>query len=173
MDTETYKDKLIDKLINEFKTKFEEKIGIAPIISFTNFNFEQKKPISLEKLIEYVNTYIPDNLKKECISIEHKKSRNKYLYEIQQLRYIYTAIALRLGYDHAELASKINIHRTTSYVFYKEHLNLLEIDTNYNNFYNNVVKNLIISNLKNGNKLLQYSPEEFYNSESTLCIVLY
>jgi hypothetical protein len=60
MELDNYKDKLIDKLIEEFKNKFEEKIGIAPIINVTYTNYIKKEYVSLETLLtHHVDSYIP------------------------------------------------------------------------------------------------------------------
>lgn len=164
---EDYETLKINQLVDEFKVKFNEKIGYKPNVYITKT--EEIKLISLSKLEEIVNSFISDDIikKYKIRSIaDHIRKR-----EVSDLRHIFCKIAKNMNYSLTSIGNHLNNRDHTTIInSCKKFQNLIKTDESFKEKYNSIM--FIINKSLNGNELLQSVDEEPTESKSTLYTVL-
>lgn len=140
MDTSAYAVRLEEKLINEFRTKFYDKLGYHPIVVTQIFEADGEDnalPIlPLSAMKDYFNASI-STLYKRNLSIDTPR-RYKFIVE---LRAIYCTFARKMGYNLTEIATSLKKRDHTT-VMYNLDLcqKLLTTDASFKRMYNNMLK---------------------------------
>jgi hypothetical protein len=117
MDLSTYASRMEQKLIDEFKQKFYEKLGYYPMVVTKVGSGEDLLPImALHELEEIFEPYLP-TISGKRLSLRDK-ARNR---EIVELRQIFCSIARQMKYSLKSIGSHVGgrdhttvIHNTTT-----------------------------------------------------------
>ena len=167
MSIKEYQKTQIEKLIEEFKNKFEKKIGYKPNVYITKN--KETTFFSLDEIEKIINNFIPEHIKKEykvnSITFFTRKR------EVCDLRHIFCLIAKNMGYTLMNIGNYLyKRDHTTVINSCKKCINLINTDECFEELYNKITE--IINENLNGNELLQYVDEESVDTESTLSTVL-
>ena len=117
MDLSTYANKMEQKLIEEFKQKFYDKMGYYPMVVTKVGSGEDILPImALEELEEIFEPYLP-TIQGKKLSLKDK-ARNR---EIVELRQIFCSVARQMKYSLKTIGGHVGgrdhttvIHSTTA-----------------------------------------------------------
>ncbi len=131
MDSLEYAVQMEKKLIDNFKTKFFEKLGYYPEVITKHDINNAKKPagpiLSLDELEQQFKQFLPKN---SAIITSLKSKRRKK--EIVELRQMFCYMARKMGYSLTSVGKHLgNKHHTTIMHNIKTFHNLFETDQNY------------------------------------------
>jgi chromosomal replication initiation ATPase DnaA len=135
MTPKEYKRLQIDKLVNEFKEKFLEKIGYRPDVYISK---KEIKTIDLSKLEKIINSFIPE------YSIEYYKIKSISDFtkrrEISDLRHIFCRIAKNMGYTLISIGNHLNNRDHTTVInSCKKFENLIKTDDLFKEKYERII----------------------------------
>lgn len=137
VDTKTYAANLQDKLIEDFKTKFQEKIGYVPIIITKVYIDEDNElPLmTLQKLADYFEPFMPEQygsklkLTSSCRKRELVELRNIFCAIARMMRFTYKSIGTYLGgRDHSTVLHNVTVFNNllqTSETFRTKYMTIL------------------------------------------------
>lgn len=138
MTTKTYATKMEQKLVDEFKQKFFEKMGYSPVV-ITRVTIEADSHIpviSLQQLAECFTPFLPTRYGK----VLTLKTKARYR-EIIELRNIFCAIARNLKYTYSIIGQELgNRDHTTVIHNIQSFRNLIETDAAFKQKYLTILK---------------------------------
>ena len=136
IEPRTYAVQLEKKLIDEFKEKFQEKVGYCPVILTRVETNEFSIPMmSLEQLAEYFDPFLPTLYDKKLTLLSKSRKREvvelrmMFCYLARSMRYTLNTVGMFLnGRDHTtvihSVATFINLMETSE-GFRKQFLDIL------------------------------------------------
>jgi len=161
MDSETYKNRLAKRLIQEFQHNFYEKIGYVPLIY--NLKEMNEKIIRLDLLELIINKHIPQKIitRHKITSIKH----NSRIWPLYDLRHIFCHIARSMGYTLTVIGDYLNGRdHTTVMNSLKKFKELIITSPTFSDDYKQIQDDINEYFKDDGNKLLQFAIENPINS---------
>jgi hypothetical protein len=161
MTAAEYARNLEEKLVGEFKEKFEKKLGYYPIV-ITKRQIEDKNIlpcIGLKELSDVFTPYLPIKFSHKKVLKLESKHRDR---SIVDLRNIFCFLAKSMGYTLTNIGAYLNRDHTTIIHCINNFKALVEVDSAFKEKYN-----IILHNIKenyNGTPALDNVVEAQYQS---------